>query len=113
MNQDKTSQQLAQLRFDLFSHENVTYFGYEVHSGTSNKGPSEIGMASLQRTLVAKSPLFRGSTVILCKYFMVISIFHRSRIQKLESELQEFHSGKFNYPHTHSYRILCIMYVVE
>ena len=55
-----------------------------VYSGTSDKGPSEIGTTSLQKTklLAPKCPLFRGSTVYLlerCPYFRGVLIVKREQ----------------------------------
>ena len=43
------------------------------YSGTSDKGPSEIGTTSLQGTklLAPKCPLFGGSTVFPCERFTI------------------------------------------
>ena len=56
-------------RVELTRNRNLTacfFIWWADYSGTSDKGPSEIGTTSLQRTtlLAPKCPLFGGSTVL-------------------------------------------------
>ena len=58
-----------------------------IYSGTSDKGPSEIGTTSLQGTklLAPKCPLFGGSTVLiqnLGKFLSHLGIGSRGGVKK-------------------------------